>query len=661
MKSIKKIFVVFVLFVMLCTNVYAETSYSSYIMKNVYNISDDKLLYRVETHEGKLEVKHNEVVLMIDASTSNGANWNKIKDMLIGIGDDLLDGSGKYQISLMGFAFSDKLVVTGIKSKEELDAVLKRDDLNFMYGRSSSNAEAGVVGVKEYLESIENLNEATVIFVSDSRTNMSEEEMPWENYCDDANAGWRYRGMSVASLASMLVTGYEIPNILEKGITNPATKAVFGFDYDSLVKNYLKEDSAKEFLELKKSELVTLEETVANDGSEANIKKRDDKKTEVERTEKVIANFKDGVYTKSFDKELAGVITGILGDIPYDIVLDKAAEDSNAYKTWSNAIWKDAYEQAGLVYGKDKAYPISVVEQALVDYEKKNNYVIADVFYYMIFGYSSPNKFVDGKDNGKRASIATEALAGMKNVTDVYMIGYGGSAEKSWMNPASGHKNAVTNEKIKYLHLNNVSESMELSKPIVDDIEETGYFDAVVTDYLSKWGLLQLESIKLFKEEEIIYQFNKETGDYEWLIPEDERPVKGNPIEVSIISEDELEQAGKDVVGNTNGEVYKIVWKIKDGELLKTDKYHIEYEVKLDVEEEGFEYDAEYPTNGESVVGYSPKEGQEAIVENIYIPSVSMKVEEIPDTSDGIYTYLVMFSVSVLAVGVLISKKVVKE
>ncbi len=671
MKNIKKIivyiYIFLFLFFSLYQNVFAETTYSDLIKKDVYTIEGNKLLYRVETHQGKMEDIHNEVVLMIDASTSNGANWNKVKSMLIGIGDELLDGSGRYQITLMGFGFSDKIVKTGIKSKEELNETLEDPNLEFLYGRSSTNCESGLVGVKEYLESINDLNEATVIFISDSAANMSDEEIPWENWSDDENASWRYNKYSVEVLSLMFLQDYELVRIIETGKPAPATEEILKLNYKTIVKRFLTEEAVNLLLVDKQTQLENLKTQLKIEETPELLEKIKIKETEIKNIKTILINFKYGVYEKDYIEELAPLIEEVLYSKTNmnDTILNEIDEIPGLWRKWTDKIWEDVYKEAGLIYGQDKAYPISDIEQAFVDYDKKNNTLIEDAFYIMIFGYIKPNKFVDNYNSGYRASQAANTLAEMENVIDLYMIGYGGSAEKSWMNPNSGHKNAVTNEKIQYLHLNNVEESLEISKPITDNIETTGFHDLTVTDYLSKWGILQLNTIKIYNGDKIIYQYNEDTETYEWLIPEDERPVKSdNPVKVENLTPEEIEQANDDIKGNTNGDIYKIIWKIKDGELFKTDNYRIEYEVSLDIDEQGFTFGEEYPINGISTLGYGFN--KENKTESIDIPTISITKQELlpnnPNTKDNIYksiiTFTICFSIQSLLLGnYLINKK----
>ncbi len=600
------------------------------IKKNVYNLSGNKLLYRVETHQGKLDNIHNEVILMIDASTSNGANWNKIKSMLVGIGEELLDGTGRYQITLMGFGFSDKLVVKGIKSVEELNEVLLDPDLEFLYGRSASNCEAAVAGVYDYLNSIDDLNEATVIYVSDSASNMSDEPIDWENYYKEENKSWRFNSMSVKILASM-VWDVELQRIMLEGNETPATRDVFGIKYENLVKEYLVKDDVEAMIVTLNDELSELDSQKAT-ATESQLVTLEEEihlvKNDIAALNEIKELFVDGSYTGSYNEKYANAIGRVLIKTElYNEVTDKLYADDDIWVEWANRLWKDAYEEAGLTYGESVKYPISKIEKVFVDYDAKHQYNVQDIFYYNIFGYTRPNKFIDASDKGLRASAAVEKLAEKDNVKKIYMIGYGNSAVNSWMNPDSGHKNAIESEKVEYLHLNSVNDSLEISKPIVDNVEYTGYHDMSITEYVSKWGILQPNTIKIYDGDKVIYEYSEETQSFEWTISEEERPVTSQiPIEVTVLEKDEYDVGGANTIGNTSGDIYKIYWKVKDGELFKTDHYHIEYEVLLDTEEEGFEYNVEYPTNGDSVVDYM---FNDVVVEEVIeVPSMlGVKVE----------------------------------
>ena len=145
---------------------------------------------------------------------------------------------------------------------------------------------------------------------------------------------------------------------------------------------------------------------------------------------------------------------------------------------------------------------------------------------------------------------------------------------------------------------------------------------------MSKWVRLDLNSIRIYKDDVCICKYNYDestgTGTHEWLIPMDERPTEQIPITVSIVKADDYSLGGSDVEGNTNGIIYKIIWQVKDDTILVSDRYSLVYEVILDYDEEGFQTGQIYPTNGNTIAEYTDTKG---IPQNdsITVPSVISK------------------------------------
>ncbi len=161
----------------------------------------DKLVSKTATDVGngnyKVELKvpgetpdntHDEVILMVDGSYSNDEEWNSMIETIIGIGKTVLNGSGNTQLTLMAFGMGDNEVLVHAKDVETLAAVLGELPGSLLYGRSSTNNEAGFIGVAEYIANHDStLDDVYVFYISDGRVNTDETPA---NFFDWKNNGW---------------------------------------------------------------------------------------------------------------------------------------------------------------------------------------------------------------------------------------------------------------------------------------------------------------------------------------------------------------------------------------------------------------------------------------------------------------------------------------
>ena len=146
-------------------------------------VKDDK---RIDDQTNRYEVtidvpgrdgdnRHDEVILMVDGSYSMDNEWPAMKEAINTIGATVLNGSGTTQLTLMAFGMGDNIVLEHVKDADALAAALGALPGNLLYGRSSTNCEAGFDGVANYIENHdETLKDAHVIFISDGNVNTDE-------------------------------------------------------------------------------------------------------------------------------------------------------------------------------------------------------------------------------------------------------------------------------------------------------------------------------------------------------------------------------------------------------------------------------------------------------------------------------------------------------
>ncbi len=142
--------------------------------KEANKLEDGK--YEVSiTVPGNAKNAHDEVILMVDGSYSMDNEWPAMKDAINAIGAAILNDNGNTQLTLMAFGMGDNIVLEHVKSAEDLAAALGELPGNLLYGRSSTNCEAGFTGVAEYIANHDaTLGEVNVIFISDGNINTDE-------------------------------------------------------------------------------------------------------------------------------------------------------------------------------------------------------------------------------------------------------------------------------------------------------------------------------------------------------------------------------------------------------------------------------------------------------------------------------------------------------
>ena len=124
---------------------------------------------------GNGDASHDEVIIMMDGSYSGDEEWGNAREAILAVGETVLDGTGRTRLTIMAFGMADNMVVEHVTSMKQLEEYLSgAKPGSLLYGRSSTNCEAGFTGVAEYIMADANLNEACVIYITDGRVNTDE-------------------------------------------------------------------------------------------------------------------------------------------------------------------------------------------------------------------------------------------------------------------------------------------------------------------------------------------------------------------------------------------------------------------------------------------------------------------------------------------------------
>ena len=460
---------------------------------------------------------HDEIIIMMDGSYSGDDEWNEACNAINAIGQTVLNGSGNTQLTLMAFGMADNIVLEHVKDTDTLASALGELPGTLLYGRSSTNCEAGFTGVQEYIEQHdETLNKAYVIFISDGEVNTDETPRAF-----DANwQTWtKFGALTVAQVAfeETVLYGENLP---------AAFTTVFGDRFDGMNHEEI------------------LEAAFAAEG---------------------------GLTEEEFYQ-------------------------------FAEQLWTDVYAYSGLTRGKE--YPVSDAERAFVKYDKENGTYIQDLFYYTTY----KSAYVTYQDRWTRTPQAATELAAMEQVAHLYMVDT--NKKTDWMNPENSTDSTknVVGDNVSFTFNANVGGLTAGLSGVLTDLSITPFNNVVVTDYMSKWVNLDVATLKIVDNStgEAIWTYAEG-----WLIDENRPTAKETPVIVELVAPADYPAGGEDVIGNTNGDIYKLTWFVKDGAMLRSDTYSLVYEVSMDTLEENFEYGVDYPTNGNTDLHYTDENDED--------------------------------------------------
>jgi len=450
---------------------------------------------------------HDEVILMVDGSYSMDNEWPAMKEAINTIGETVLNGSGTTQLTLMAFGMGDNIVLQHVKDADALAAALGELPGNLLYGRSSTNCEAGFDGVANYIKNHDNtLNDVHVIFISDG--NVNTDETP-RAFAQNWKSWTKFGALAVAqeTFGGTVTYGENLP---------AAFGTVFG----------------NRFAGVSKEEIV--------------------------------------------NRAFGGEVTD--------------AE----FLAFADQVWEDVYNYSGLHIGVK--YPVSVAERAFVKYDKEMGTYIQDLFYYTTY----KSAYVGYGDRWTRTPVAANELAAMEEVAAMYVVDYDGYT--AWMDTG------ITSEKSTFVQSNGIAGLVTALEGALGELAKAPINDPVITDYMSKWVNLDATTLKIIDNNTGKVLWTVADGWAEGVTP---ATAKNPPVVVELVDLADYAAGGDDVIGNTSGDIYKLTWYLKDGAMLRSDDFRLSYEVTVDTKEAGFEYEKDYPANGETFIEYKDDEGNE--------------------------------------------------
>ncbi len=521
------------------------------VVKTATEISEGEYKIKLKVPGQDGEELHDEVILMVDGSYSGDDEWNGMVDAIVGIGETVLNGNGNTQLTLMAFGMGDNEVLVHAKNVDELEDKLGSLPGSLLYGRSSTNCEAGFTGVAEYIDNHdESLNDVYVIYISDGEINTDETPHDFYNWKDNTWLRWSSETIIEANFLA------ELDNLNYV----KANENRLGFSWEEAISDALS--------------------YVFGD--------------RIEDLMSAVASSSNAV------KRIVNEVTDEMG----------IATDSDARYVYNDQVWADVYDYSDLIPGEE--YPVSDVERAFAKYDKEHNTYLQDNFYYTLVGRSYPN--ITGRTKEAAAALGEQ-------VDSLYIID--NNETTAWM------KNA---ENATFIPAGSIANIIPAMEDVLTDLSWTPFNDVVVTDYMSKWVNLDTTSLAIVDDTKGETIWTAANG---WTIAEADRPTAQEvPVVVELVDPSGYALGGPDVEGNTNGDIYKLTWYVKDGAMLRSENYHLEYDVTVDTEEEGYVHGTNYPANGITTVEYEDENG-DLQEEDIKVPDVKTPEQEKPEDGDN--------------------------
>lgn len=171
---------------------------------------------------------YDEVIVMIDGSTSIDSEWPAMVEAIMQIGEEFLgDNDVETEMTLMAFGMSPTVVAAHIETIEKLETILSQYSGNLLYGRSATNCAGGFDGIVNYINSQDDLlKNACVIYVTDGGVNMNNKTVVWKESAK--NMSQAYANEAMLSELSAISNGQK---------ASDALLSVFGDEFDQLM-NY---------------------------------------------------------------------------------------------------------------------------------------------------------------------------------------------------------------------------------------------------------------------------------------------------------------------------------------------------------------------------------------------------------------------------------------
>lgn len=628
---LKKIFnFILLLLVTFSVNVFADEITS----ESTNDLTATKVAIKDEKKVGEYDIKISvpgketeesngyNVLFVIDASYSMdsiGANqelskWQKMRNSIISLANTILpnaDSSRNFnKLGLITFGIDSHVNIPFTSSIDEFMNKLPVYSSNALLpGRSATNNEVGLLGAREYLESLslKDKEHTFVIYITDGESNMSEIQFNWY---ERLLSGIKYRNNEVLTLnTDYLMSTLITIDANKDNITYASLFDTIMDDIKLLYKNTISELDTEDLIDLYRN-IIETEEVITNEEMIDEILNKIDldnilRYLNSNNYDNLINILKNGIY-KMYEY------------MGYDFYTTYSA--GKFERMFTNVNWVSDIN----LYENTKYYDSSSAT-SLVEH-------IQDIFYISMLTASYSKV-----DNAQRA--VNEGL-NLSEYATIYTIAYNTSNAlfrndaKKIMDPnyegnGNEYTSNINNHYSSGYYFSNIEEISTSLKKLSEQIIKTIYSNVFVIDYTSKWVTPKdINNDNIFDEKDIIITNNG--------IVVDNALVEVNELTkeyLLTLTDEEVKQIKKDLdlINNTSNKIYRIKWIITEDTLYKYDQYQLMYRVKVDTKEKEFISEKEYNANGITTLIYSKNNiiDNEIEIEEVHydikVPTVSQK------------------------------------
>lgn len=562
------------------------------------------------------------VLFVIDASYSMdsiGANeelskWQKMRNSIISLANTILpnaDSSKNFnKLGLITFGIDSHVNIPFTSSIDEfMNKLPVYSGSALLPGRSATNNEVGLLGAREYLESlsIKDKEHTFVIYITDGESNMSEKEFNWY---ERLISGIKYKNNDVLTINTNYLMGTLIT--IDANKDNITYASVFDTIIDEiklLYKNTISSLEINELTILYKDITFSEEEITSEEMIDEILNKVD------------LDNILRYLSSNSLDKLTSVLKNGIYKMYEYmGYDFNKTYSAGKFERIFANVNWVSDIN----LYENTKYYNSSDAEILLEH--------IQDIFYIPMLTVSYPRT-----ENAQRA--VDEGLK-LSEYATIYTIAYNTSTSlsrndaKKIMDPnyegnGNEYTSNINNHFSSGYYFSNIEEISISLKDLTEEIIKTMYSNVYVIDYTSKWVIPKdINNDNVFDEKDIIVtnngvvvdspiiEVNELTEEYLLTLTEEEQEIIKNDL---------------DLINNTSNKIYRIKWIIAENILYKYDQYQLMYRVKVDTKENCFISEKEYNANGKTTLTYDKNNIIDNEIEiekvnyDIKVPTVSQK------------------------------------
>lgn len=513
------------------------------------------------------------IIFVIDGSYSTDGNtWKTMRKAVIDTVDTLLPNDSSENLNSValisfGINYHVNIPLTSNKKVFEESLPSEKGGSLLLPGRSATNTEVGLKGARLYIESLKGTSlekdskHTYIIYLSDGRTNMNEQESNWYQLVKDATI---VRG-------KINTLEYFKNNILDS--LTIFSDVVKTSGYENVSRHKVIDDSISKIEKLYNEKVLG---------------------TDILLSEKI--SKLSSLYKDDLDNLLMDIISDFYNSIGYDLTKSYSVGE---YESMVNSIMfvdRNIYYR----YVEDDSNNMKIELSNKQVYDEKGEAIYSNLNSLVEDGFYIP-MFYNGTNSTTNINRTIEEGLRLKKYANIYTIGVNATTNtaKLVLDPTYGENKEREHYSTEY-YQSTADGIKETFDSLLYSITKINYKNPIVVDYTSKWIIpVDTNGDFVFDEKDIVIK----NGD---------KVVENAKVKVQKLTKEDVDNSSDlEIVGNTNGDIYKITWEIADY-LRSWDKYSLSYKVEMDVLEDSFESEKKYKTNGDTILRYDIVEKDDA-------------------------------------------------